>query len=243
VTESQGRTGIYDHVILACHADQALRILGNTATEAERAELKNFCFSRNRAVLHCDQELMPKRVKAWSSWNYLSMNTGEQDRVMSLTYWMNRLQNIDPAKHGQIFVTVNPPFEPRKETVFGEWDYDHPVYTANSVAAQQRLRELPYDRISFCGAWAGYGFHEDGFRSGMKAAEALGAQSPFGLHDAEYDNYWASSILWTVLGWLWLLFDVLLRIIPSTLMCLVGLGGRQPCAQRAASPSADKKED
>ncbi|KAI8051213.1 hypothetical protein BDF22DRAFT_692581 [Syncephalis plumigaleata] len=234
------RQTTYDHVIFACHADQSLRILGDSATDAERAELKNFRFERNRAILHCDQELMPKRVHAWSAWNYLSMDVKGKDNVMSLTYWMNRLQNIDPAKHGQIFVTVNPPYEPRKGTVFGEWDYDHPVYTINSVAAQRRLRELPYDRVSFCGAWAGYGFHEDGFRSGMAAAEALGAKSPFGLHDAEYDDFWAKSALWTFMGWLWLSVDVLLRVIPSTFINLAGFGNK---SQTSDSNLEDMKED
>ncbi|KAI9593421.1 hypothetical protein BDF19DRAFT_448695 [Syncephalis fuscata] len=215
VTDSQGRQAYYDH---------SLRILGESATGAERKELKNFRFERNRAVLHCDQDLMPTRVNAWSAWNYLSLDVGKTDTVMSLTYWMNRLQSLDPAKHGQIFVTVNPPHEPREGTVSGEWDYEHPVYTIESVAAQKRLRNLPYDRISFCGAWSGYGFHEDGLRSGMAAAEALGAKSPFGLHDAEYDDYWSSSIVWVILSWIWILFDFLLRIIPSTLISLVGFG-------------------
>jgi hypothetical protein len=108
------------------------------------------------------------------------------------------------------------------------------------VAAQRRLRALPYDRVSFCGAWSGYGFHEDGFRSGIAAAEALGAKSPFGLHDAEYDDYWSDSILWTFLGWLWLSFDVLLRVIPSTFISLTGFGNKP---QTANSYLNDIKED
>ncbi len=119
---------------------------------------------------------------AWSSWNYLGERGGAG--AVSVTYWMNRLQGIDHDK--PLFVSLNPPFEPAPELTFGRHICEHPQYNAAAFAAQQRLGEIQGRRhIWFCGAWTGYGFHEDGLRSGLSVAEALGAVAPWRAGQAE----------------------------------------------------------
>ncbi|KDE07152.1 hypothetical protein MVLG_02556 [Microbotryum lychnidis-dioicae p1A1 Lamole] len=191
--DSEGNETDWDHVIFACHADTTLKILekGEGITEEERRILGGFEFSKNRAVLHSDPELMPKRRIAWSAWNYLTASDGPKLNVNSvaLTYWMNLLQSIPEAIYGPVLVTLNPPFEPRKEHKFAEWDYDHPLFSEKSVRSQDELKKIQNKRgITFAGAWTKYGFHEDGFASGLRiAVDHLGAQSPFPIRHAERD--------------------------------------------------------
>lgn len=188
IQDCLGGVDFFDHVIIATHADEALELLGSEASSDEKEILKNFSFSHNHATVHCDETLMPVRKLAWSSWNYLdyqqTVSSHEQSSKVSLTYWMNILQSIDSTKFGNIFVTLNSAIPPRKETVFAEFDYTHPVFTVEAIMAQERLPliQSPAGRpISFAGAWQGYGFHEDGFRSGAREACRLGAQPPFKL--------------------------------------------------------------
>lgn len=176
IVTSRG-TSHYDQVILACHADQALRLLDDHASAQERALLGNFRFQPNRAVLHRDPALMPRRRKVWASWNYLSEPRRDLQRRVGLTYWMNLLQSIDNTR--PLFVTMNPVTEPRDDLVFAEFSYEHPLFDRAAIAAQGRLGEIQgQDRLWFCGAWCKYGFHEDGFTAGLRVAEALGA-TPF----------------------------------------------------------------
>ncbi len=105
---------------------------------------------------------MPKSRRAWSSWNYITNNPKEsKSNSMCLTYWMNNLQTfIDPKKFGNVFVTMNPLWEPAKETILGSWEYEHPLYSPQTIAAQERLNEIQNQNgITFCGAWTNYGFH------------------------------------------------------------------------------------
>jgi len=168
--ERGGRIERYDHVVLATHADQALALLADPS--AEEAELLgSFPYARNRAVLHSDATLMPRRHRAWASWNYIGRR-GE-DGALCVSYWMNLLQTLDPRR--DFFVTINPIREPRAGTVHASFDYEHPGYTAATAAAQRRLWSLQGNRQTwFCGAYFGAGFHEDGLQSGLAAAEALG---------------------------------------------------------------------
>lgn len=176
IVTSRG-TSRFDQVILACHADQALRLLDDQATPQERSLLGNFRFQPNRAVLHRDPALMPRRRKVWASWNYLSEPRRDLQRRVGLTYWMNLLQSIDSSR--PLFVTMNPVAEPREDLVFAEFAYEHPLFDRAAIDAQGRLGEIQgKDRLWFCGAWCKYGFHEDGFTSGLRVAEALGA-TPF----------------------------------------------------------------
>lgn len=177
VVTAQG-VGHFDQVVLACHGDQALRLLDDQATAAERDILSCFRFQPNRAVLHRDPALMPVRRSVWASWNYLSEPRRDLQRRVGLTYWMNLLQSIDNSR--PVFVTLNPIREPAKDKVFAEYSYEHPLFDRAAVDAQARLPEIQgKDRLWFCGAWCKYGFHEDGFSAGLAVAAGLGVVDPF----------------------------------------------------------------
>jgi uncharacterized protein len=178
VHDSRGSSDTYDHVVIASHSDQALGMLVD-ADQGERDILGAIGYAPNTVYLHRDQRLMPKRQRAWASWNFLrwQRRTAAENDV-SVTYWMNKLQGIDLDK--PLFVTLNPPFVPAPELTFGTYICDHPRYNAAAFAAQKRLGEIQGRRHTwFCGAWTGYGFHEDGLRSGLAVAEALGAIAPW----------------------------------------------------------------
>jgi predicted NAD/FAD-binding protein len=172
VEEASGATERFDRVIVATHADQALRLLADPS-EDEATLLSAFRYSRNRAVLHTDATLMPKRRRAWASWNYLGRRDGAGTARVSVTYWMNRLQNIDPRT--PLFVTLNPLRSPRPEAIIAAFDYDHPAYDLQALRAQTRLPHLAGVRNTwFCGSYFSSGFHEDALVSGLNAAEAAG---------------------------------------------------------------------
>ena len=168
VRDMAGGEQVFDHVVLACHADQALALLDDP-TDSEGSLLGAFGTTRNRAVLHGDVGLMPKRRGVWASWNYLS----GRDRVdeLHVTYWMNRLQGLSHAP--PLFVTLNPAVEPA--TVLHEEIYEHTRFDTDAMRAQLGLWSLQGRRRTwFCGAYFGAGFHEDGLQSGLAVAEQLG---------------------------------------------------------------------
>lgn len=157
----------FDRVLIATHSNQALRLL-DEPTDAERALIGAVRYQPNRAVLHRDTRLMPRRQAAWASWNYV----GDAAHDGGVTYWMNRLQGLDGEP---LFVSLNPATEPRPETVIRDQTYEHPVFDAAAIAAQRRLWTLQGRRNTwFAGAWFGSGFHEDGLQAGLAAAEAMG---------------------------------------------------------------------
>ncbi len=169
VADSRGGIEPFDHVVLATHAPASLGMLGPDASPVERRVLGAFGYQPNRAVLHRDPSSMPARRRAWASWNYRSAGAGPDARV-SLTYWMNLLQGLD--RRVPLFVTLNPLSEPRG--AIAEFDYEHPQFDRAAVRAQGALPAVQgLDRVWFAGAWAGYGFHEDGLRSGYAAADGL----------------------------------------------------------------------
>ncbi len=178
VHDSHGQAERYDHVVVASHSDQALALLSD-ADENERSILGAIGYSPNTVYLHRDPGLMPKRKRAWASWNFLRWpREGSVENDVSVTYWMNELQGIDRDK--PLFVSLNPPTEPDAALTFGKFLFEHPQYNAAAFAAQKRLHEIQGSRHTwFCGAWTGYGFHEDGLRSGLAVAEALGAVAPW----------------------------------------------------------------
>ena len=154
----------FDHVVLACHSDDALALI-NAAPE-EREMLGAIRYQSNRAVLHSDTSVMPNDAAAWSSWNVHA----DAELGFRFTYWMNQLQGLDQASH--FFVTLNPN-RPLNSPWF-EREYRHPIFTHRARAAQLRIDGMNGRRRTlYCGAWCGWGFHEDGFRSGVKAAERL----------------------------------------------------------------------
>ncbi|NIA72116.1 NAD(P)-binding protein [Pelagibius litoralis] len=178
----------FDQVVLACHADQALRMLGAGATNKERAVLGAFRYEENRALLHTDASLMPRRRGAWASWNYTSgsiaapadgATLGDFDtQKVSVTYWMNQLQGID--RRHPLFVTLNPEREPALGSVLRSFVYDHPLFDAAALQAQRTLPDIQGSlRTWFCGSYCGYGFHEDGLQAGLGVAAALGAPAPW----------------------------------------------------------------
>jgi predicted NAD/FAD-binding protein len=173
VTTNAGETEIFDDVVLACHSDQALRIVSD-ASEAERALLAGVRYRGNEVFLHRDAGLMPRRESAWASWNVIKTGT---ERV-SVSYWMNLLQGID--RECPLFVSLNPVQPPRPELTFARFHYDHPQFDQRAIEAQGELPLIQgRNRLWFCGAWTKFGFHEDGLHSGLTVAEALGATIPW----------------------------------------------------------------
>ena len=161
----------FDQVVLACHSDQSAALLAD-ADGTERQLLADARYQPNRAVLHTDARLMPRLRKVWSSWNYLS-DGGDEPNV-SVTYLLNKLQPL-PFRT-PLFVTLNPVVEPAADQVIAEFDYEHPIFDARMIAAQRRLPEVQgRRRLWLAGAWTGYGFHEDGLKSGVAVARALAA--------------------------------------------------------------------
>jgi predicted NAD/FAD-binding protein len=162
----------YDEVVLATHSDQALRLLAD-ADGLERELLASVGYQPNRAVVHTDPALLPENRKVWSSWNYLS--SGGEEPQVSVSYLMNRLQPLPFER--PVVVSLNPLAEPRPDTVIAEFDYEHPVFDAAAVRAQARLPDVQgRNGVWFAGAWTGYGFHEDGLKSGLVVAESLRAR-------------------------------------------------------------------
>lgn len=177
VTSTQGSEG-FDRVILACHSDQALELLQDALPE-EAAVLGSVGYQPNTAWLHTDSHLMPQRRRTWSAWNYYSHGTTGQEQPVAVTYWLNRLQAL-PFRQ-DVFVTLNPPQPPAAEHTLRKISYAHPLLDQAAYAAQQQLPQVQgLDRVYFCGAWAGYGFHEDGLKAGMRVARLLGADLPWG---------------------------------------------------------------
>ena len=166
VHDSQGGAERFDHVVIGAHADQALAML-DEPTAREREVLGAFRYSRNFTVLHTDADLMPRRRRAWASWNYIGANGG-----LCVTYWMNKLQGL-PGQ--DLFVTLNPPRPPKPDTLLRSELYEHPIFNPAALEAQKQLWSLQgRGGVWFCGAHFGAGFHEDGLQSGLAVAEQLG---------------------------------------------------------------------
>lgn len=183
VTDIRGHKDIFTDVLIATHADQALAMLANPDQD-ERAVLGAFEYTQNKAVLHTDRRLMPKRKSVWSSWNYIGEREWDGDSPLCVTYWMNKLQNID--KKYPLFVTLNPSREIDPATVFETFDYTHPLFDQKAMAAQKELWRLQgRGGVWFAGAHFGSGFHEDGLQAGLAAAEDLaGVQRPWAVDNA-----------------------------------------------------------
>jgi predicted NAD/FAD-binding protein len=170
VTTAQGEVDIFDQVVFATHADQTLRILQD-ATERESRILSAFPYQPNTAIVHTDTRLLPQRRAAWASWNYRVPSDGRQ--AASVTYDLSRLQGHDSPK--PILLTLNPVDTIDPDQVLRELHYDHPAYSVNSVRAQGQWTEINgHRRTYFCGAYWGYGFHEDGVNSALAVARCFG---------------------------------------------------------------------
>jgi len=161
----------YDSVVIATHPDEALGILTD-ATVAEREILSAMKYTASSTILHTDDSLLPRQSRARASWNYYKTSCEPADDKVHLSYDMNRLQRLETST--PYLVTLNSPELMDPNSVIAEMNYHHPEYTPESVAAQQRLPELNGARTAFAGAYHGWGFHEDGCASGVRAAAALG---------------------------------------------------------------------
>ena len=169
----------FDHVIFACHSDQALRMLTDP-TAAERDVLSEFPYERNIAVLHTDRSVLPKRRRAWASWNYhlagrssrSGPSSGASGQAATVTYQMNLLQNLRSQHVFNVTLNSDETIDPAK--VLRRFEYHHPIFTVRRAAAQARHRDLiNVNRTSFCGAYWGNGFHEDGVVSALRVCESL----------------------------------------------------------------------
>ncbi len=172
VEDQEGRVRPFDHIVIATHADQALALLEDPDTR-EKALLGAFRYTANRAFVHADPALMPSRRRVWSSWNFIGGARGSADQAFCVTYWMNRLQGIDPQH--PIFVSLNPMREPRRDLLQREFVYEHPHFDHAALQAQRHLPQLQGRRNTwFCGSYFGYGFHEDALQAGLAVGEDLG---------------------------------------------------------------------
>ena len=174
IEDASGQSRRFDQVVIAAHADQALDMLVQPGAE-ERRLLGAFRYSQNRAVLHRDAKLMPRRKAAWASWNHVGLRGGAQDGggEGGVTYWMNRLQPLN--SQDPFFLSLNPSRDPAAAQTLHDQTYEHPLFDGPAMAAQRTLWSLQgANRTWFAGAYFGSGFHEDGLQAGLAVAEQLG---------------------------------------------------------------------
>ncbi|KAF2762220.1 amine oxidase-like protein [Pseudovirgaria hyperparasitica] len=230
LTLASGAQQEYDNVLLATHGNQAHAIVHSSATPTENTILSAFATTPNTAYLHSDLTLMPTRRNTWAAWNYLTTTPSPKSlpdnpahapagalSKVSLTYNMNILQHI-PASHGDILVTLNPPHPPAPALTQATYEYAHPLYNPAMVAAQERLAEIQGTRgVWYAGAWTGYGFHEDGFTSGLRAGVAMGGRVAWEggrVVDSKYSRGQKPVRTWT---------DHVLRIVLEAIQILIVL--------------------
>lgn len=171
VSDVNGETRRFDRLVLATHADEALRLIEDP-TGPEREILGGFAYVSNDATLHTDPRAMPRRRAAWASWNYMARSDAA-DRRVSVTYWMNSLQHLPNLP--PVFLSLNPFVEIPASRILRRVRYEHPMFTGATRAAQKRLWSLQgVGGVWFCGAYFGYGFHEDGLQAGLAVAEEIG---------------------------------------------------------------------
>jgi predicted NAD/FAD-binding protein len=174
VVDSTGQKALFDHVLLASHADESLKVLTD-ASAMERDLLSQFPYQLNRGILHTDEALMPRLKQVWSAWNYRVEQSGD----CSTIYWMNQLQGV--SKKQNYFISINDPGVVRPSKILWEGYYSHPVYSVVSQELQSELHKLNENgQVFFAGAYFRYGFHEDGLWSGLQAARALTREKLWG---------------------------------------------------------------
>ena len=165
----------FDCIVLACQANESYTLLKKNFSKHESL-LRNFSYQKNLSIVHSDINYMPKRKSIWSSWNYIV--NPENTQNLSITYWMNELQNIKSDK--PIFVSLNPHKLPNPKLIYSQHSYFHPVFDKNAINIQKQLNQLQgQNNIWFCGAWTGYGFHEDGIISAINLAKSFDCLPPW----------------------------------------------------------------
>lgn len=177
IVEHQHGVDVYDAVVMATHSDQSLALL-HDASATEKAVLSAIRYAPNKAYLHTDATLMPKNKQAWAAWNYYTATSPDSHRPVAVTYWLNKLQPL--PFNTPLFVTLNPPEAIQPSTILAEFDYAHPQLDDSAYQAQKQLASIQGEnKVYFCGAWAGYGFHEDGLKAGIRVASLLHAPTPW----------------------------------------------------------------
>lgn len=177
VTDEQGGSRLFDHVIFACHADQALKLIEQPSVD-EQSVLSNFNYQRNQIIVHSDVSFMPKHKQCWSSWVYLSEEQQEKKHGVSLSYWMNNLQSLQTDI--PVIITLNPARRPKEELILDEHYFSHPIFDYAAITSQRHILTIQGKRnIWFCGAYQRYGFHEDGLLSAINVAKGLGVPIPW----------------------------------------------------------------
>ena len=173
-----GGEEVFDQVVMACHSDQSLKILGDAATPEQHSLLAAVRYQPNRAVLHTDRRLLPRDERLWSAWNYFAGHGEPGAQPVGVSYLINRLQPL--PFQTPVVVTLNPAIEPDTSKVLAEFEYDHPIFDGPAIEAQERLAQVQGDNgIWLAGAWGGYGFHEDGLNSALRVANAMGVLAPW----------------------------------------------------------------
>ena len=176
ITHANG-TDEFDEVVFACHADQALKMV-NTPTKQQKDILGAFSYQENKIVIHSDESFMPADKNCWASWVYLSNGT-EDEKDVSLTYWMNNLQNLETPK--PILITLNPATMPRStKDTHDIHHFRHPIFDEKAIQAQEKIKEIQgVNNMWFVGAYQRYGFHEDGLLSAVRVLEKMGVDLPW----------------------------------------------------------------
>jgi predicted NAD/FAD-binding protein len=178
VLDAHGGRREFDQLVLATHADRSLQILGQAATPEERSIVGSFRYAANRAVVHSDPRLMPTKRGAWASWNAIGAVGAGATEPVTVTYWMNRLQSLPESR--QVFVSLNPQLDPEPEAIIDDVMFQHPQFDSSSSWGQRELGTIQgRNRTWFCGAYCGYGFHEDGLQAGLTVAAELGSPAPW----------------------------------------------------------------
>jgi len=171
---ADGHSENFDRVVIATHADQALRLLGDPSSEEQKL-LGPWEYQLNRTVLHTDASLLPPQRNAWAAWNFTRETSSSDQQPVYVSYYMNLLQGFSATQH--YCVTLNRQQEFRPETVIAEFDYHHPQYSFASLATQSKLPKLNGQNNSwFCGSYFGYGFHEDAVRSAVAVGQDFGIE-------------------------------------------------------------------
>lgn len=177
VIDEQGQEEEFDQVVFSCHADQALMLL-EQPTQQQKDVLSTFSYQDNHIVVHSDTSFMPKQKKCWASWVYLSEQRRDENPQVSLSYWMNNLQNLDPDY--PIIVTLNPGRRPDQQKILDEHYFSHPIFDVAAIKAQSKIIDIQgQNGVWFCGAYQRYGFHEDGLLSAVNVCKDMGVTIPW----------------------------------------------------------------
>lgn len=171
IVDETGAAHLFDALVIATHPDQALKLLAHPTADEEQV-LGSFSYSKNETILHTDETVLPRHHNAIASWNYVQQTCTPKSGAVQVSYDMNKLQRLNSAR--RYFVTLNGVARVREVHVLARMMYEHPIYTPQSVSAQCRLPALSNRRWAYAGAYHGWGFHEDGCRSGVDAAHTLG---------------------------------------------------------------------